>query len=107
VTFDVKNRHTSISPEELIGIIDSKFMGPDSSVGIAIHYELDGLGARFSASVQTGPWDPLSLLYNMYQVGFPGVKRPGRGVGHPPSSSTGIKDFRYTSTPFLELRGLF
>ena len=28
--------------------------------------------------------DPFSLLYNGYRVSFPGVKRPGRGVDHPP-----------------------
>jgi hypothetical protein len=29
-------------------------------------------------------WGPSSLLYNGYWVSFPGVKRPGRGVDHPP-----------------------
>ena len=29
------------------------------------------------------PWGPSSLLYK-YPVSFPGVKRPGRGVNHPP-----------------------
>jgi hypothetical protein len=28
------------------------------------------------------PWGPLSLLYNVYGVSFPGVKRSGRGVNH-------------------------
>jgi hypothetical protein len=51
-----------------------------SSVGIATRYRLDGpviksrWGAKFSAPVQTGS--------------FPGVKRPGHGVDHPPASST-------------------
>ena len=27
---------------------------------------------------------PTSLLYSGYRVSFPGVKRPGRGVNHPP-----------------------
>jgi hypothetical protein len=30
------------------------------------------------------PWGPPSLLCNKYRVSFPGVKRPGRGVDHPP-----------------------
>ena len=30
------------------------------------------------------PWDPHSLLFNGYRVCFPRVKRPGRGVDHPP-----------------------
>jgi hypothetical protein len=38
------------------------------------------------------PWGPLSLLYNGYRVSFPGVKRPGRGVDHPPSSTAGVKE---------------
>jgi len=40
-------------------------------------------GARFSASVQTGPGaHPAS--YTVGTGSFPGVKRPGRGVHHPP-----------------------
>jgi hypothetical protein len=30
------------------------------------------------------PWGPPSLLYNRYRASFPGVKRPGRGIDHPP-----------------------
>jgi hypothetical protein len=41
------------------------------------------VGARFSAPVQIGPGEP-RLLYNAYLVSFPGVKRAGRGVDHPP-----------------------
>ena len=37
------------------------------------------------------PWDPPSLLYNGYRVSFPGVKRPGRGVDHPPPSSVQVE----------------
>ena len=37
-------------------------------------------------------WDPPSLLYNGYRVSFPGVKRPGRGVNHPPPSSAEVKE---------------
>ena len=36
------------------------------------------------------PWGPLSLLHNGYQV-FPGVKRPGRGVDHPPRLALKLK----------------
>ena len=67
-------------------------MGRDSSVGIATRYVLDGpgieslWGARFSASVQTGPGaNPAS--YTMGTGSFPRVKRPGRVVDHPPVSS--------------------
>jgi hypothetical protein len=38
------------------------------------------------------PWGPPSLLYNGYRFSFPGVKRPGRGVDHPPPSSTVVKE---------------
>ena len=38
------------------------------------------MAARLSASVQTGPGGPPSLLYNGYWE-FLGVKRPGYGVG--------------------------
>jgi hypothetical protein len=37
-------------------------------------------------------WGPPSLLYNGYRVSFPGVKRPGRGVDHPPSYSVEVKE---------------
>ena len=71
--------------------------GPGSSVGIATCYGLDGpgiesrCGARFSASVQTGPGHhPAS--YTMGTESFPVVKRPGPGVDHPPPSSAEIKE---------------
>ena len=48
------------------------------------------VGARFFAHVQTGPGaHPTS--YTMGTGSFPGVKRPGRGVEHPPSSSADVK----------------
>jgi hypothetical protein len=47
--------------------------------------------ARFSAAVQTGPGaHPAS--YTMGTGSFPGVKRSGRGVDYPPSSSARIKE---------------
>jgi hypothetical protein len=49
------------------------------------------VGAIFSAPVQTGPGAyPASCT--MGTGSFPGVKRPGRGVDHPPSSSAEIKE---------------
>jgi hypothetical protein len=39
---------------------------------------------------------------------FPGVKRPGCGVDHPPHLAPRLKkEYGYTSTPPLGLRGLF
>ena len=50
-----------------------------SLVDIATRYGLDdqGIESRWGR-------DFSSLLYNGYRVFFPGVKRPGRGVNHPP-----------------------
>jgi len=47
--------------------------------------------ARFSALVQTGPAaHPAS--YTMGTGSFPGVKRLGRGIDHPPPSSAEVKE---------------
>jgi hypothetical protein len=69
----------------------------DSVVSIATCYELDGpgiesrWGARFSATVQTGPGVyPASCT--MGTGSFLGVKRQGRGVDHPPPSSDEVKE---------------
>ena len=71
-------------------------MGRDSSVGIATRYGLEGpgiesrLGARFSAPVQTGPGaHPASYAVGI--ASLPGVKRPGRGVDHPPHLAPRLK----------------
>jgi hypothetical protein len=49
------------------------------------------VGATFSAPVQTGRGaHPAS--YTMGTGSFLGVKRPGRGVDHPPSSSAEVKE---------------
>ena len=54
------------------------------------------------------PWGPPCLLYNGYRVSFPGVKRPGHGVDHPPHLALRLKkEYSYSSTPLLGLRGLF
>jgi len=38
------------------------------------------------------PWGPASLRCSGYRVSFPGVKRPGRGVNHPPPVSAEVKE---------------
>ena len=49
------------------------------------------VGVKFSAPVQTGPGaHPAS--YTMGTGYFLAVKRPGRGVDHPPRSSTAVKE---------------
>jgi len=49
------------------------------------------VGARFSAPVQTCPGAHLAS-YTMGTRSFPGLKRPGRGVDHPPTSSAEVKE---------------
>jgi hypothetical protein len=63
--------------------------------------------ARLSTLVKTGPGvHPAS--YIMSTGSFPGVKRPGCGVDHPPPSSADVKEiaalYHYSH---LGLRGLF
>jgi len=80
-------------------ILYSYFLQTDfcySTVSIATRYGLDGpgiefrWGARFSAPVQTGPGaHPAS--YTMGTGSFPGVKRPGRDVEHPPHLALKLK----------------
>jgi len=61
----------------------------DSSVGVATRYGPDGpgiesrWGAKFSATVQTGS-EVHPASYTMGTGLSQGVKRPGRGVDHPP-----------------------
>ena len=84
-------------------------MGRNGAVGIATRYGLDGpgsnpgWGARFSAPVQTGHGAPIQWAPGL----LPGVKRPGRGVDHQPTSSAEFKERveLYLYSP-LGLRGL-
>jgi len=72
-------------------------MSRDSSVGIATRYGLDGPGieslwvARFSAPIRTGS-EAHPASYTAGTGSFPGVKRSGRGVRHPPVSNAEIKE---------------
>jgi hypothetical protein len=69
----------------------------DSSVGIATTLRAGRsgdqipVGARFSAPVLTGP-EAYPASCTMGTGSFPVVKRPGRGVEHPPSSSAEVKE---------------
>jgi hypothetical protein len=49
------------------------------------------VGARFSAPDQTGP-GAYQVSSTMGTGSFQGVKRPGRGVDHPPPSSAEVKE---------------
>jgi hypothetical protein len=77
--------------------IFSNSVGRNSSVGIATTLragrseDLIPVGARFFTPVQTDPGaHPASCT--MGTGSFPGVKRPGRGVDHPPHSSAEVKE---------------
>ena len=62
---------------------------------------------RFSAPLHTGP-GAHSASHTIGTDSFLGVKRPGRGVDHPPHLAPKFKkEQSYTSTPPLGLRGLF
>jgi hypothetical protein len=65
------------------------------------------VGARYAAPVQTGRGaHPVS--YTVGTGSFLGVKRLGRGVDHPPPLAPRLKkEYSYTSTPPLRLRGLY
>ena len=53
---------------------------------------------------QTDAGGSPSLLYNFYRVSFPGLKRPGRDVDHPPPYITEVKEeYSYTSTTHCAL----
>ena len=72
-------------------------MGRDSSVGIAIRYGLDGPGiesrrGRDFPHPSTSALRPTQSPVQMVPALFPGVKRPGRDVDHPPSSSAEVKE---------------
>ena len=59
-------------------------VGRESSVGTATGYGVNPVEARFSAPIHIDPAShPVSLL---------GVKRPGRGVNHPPPSRAEVKE---------------
>jgi hypothetical protein len=49
-------------------------------------------GGEIFSSRPDRPLGLISLLYNRYRVSFLGVKRPGRGVDHPPPSSATVKE---------------
>jgi hypothetical protein len=69
--------------------------GRDSAVGKATRYEQDGPGiesqwGEIFRTCPDQPWGPRNLLYSS-TGSFPGVKRPGRAVDHPPPSSAEVK----------------
>ena len=51
-----------------------------------------GGGSEIFCTRPDRPWGPPSLLYNGYRVSLLGVKRPGRGIDHPPPSSAKVQE---------------
>ena len=84
------------------------FVDLDNPVGIATCYGIESQWeARYSVPVQTDTGAHLAS-YTIDTGSFPGVKRPGSGVNHSPSSNAEVKERGgYTSTPHLGFRGLF
>ena len=89
---------TSLGPRQLSRYSDSLQAGPS----------VDRIPVlkRFSAPIQTcSEAHPASCT--MDTGSLPGVKRPGRGVHHPPHLAPRLKkELSYTSTPPLGLRGM-
>jgi len=89
-------------------------VGRDSSVGTATRYELDSAMIElqwegrtgFSAPVQTGP-EVHPAFYTMGTGSIPGVKRSGRVVDHPSTTSAEVKDRKALKSTPLGLRGVF
>ena len=86
-------------------VIRPFFLSVSSQTSHICGYGLDGsgiesrLGEIFSTR-SNWSWWPLSLLHSEYRVSNPGLKRPGRGVNHPPLSSAEVKErvelYRYS-----------
>ena len=73
------------------------YVDRDGAVGIATRYgqEDPGIESGWRLDFRVRPdrsWGPPSLLYNGYRVSFSEVKRTGRGVHHPPTSSAEVKE---------------
>ena len=101
---------TALFRLHLINLNESPTPTPDflgDSVRTGRSVDRIPVGARFSASVQTGPGF-YPAYYTMGTGYFPGVKRLGLGVDHPPHLAPRfMKKYSYTTTPSLGLHGLF
>jgi hypothetical protein len=84
-------------PNHVASLINTFVMCRDSSVGIANRYWLDGSGIEsrwgrdfpHPSRPALGPTQPtLQWVTGLSR----GVRRPGRGVDHPPPSSTKVKE---------------
>ena len=66
------------------------------------------VGARYCAPIQTGP-EAHPAFYTKGTGSVPGVKRPGRGVVHTPTSNAEVKErvelYLYSSGPSWPVLG--
>jgi hypothetical protein len=84
-----ESKHISLNKTHIFINNQQMHCGPDSSVGIATGYGLDGHGSNPGGSdiVRTcpaWPWGPTSLLCNGYRVFLRGRKRPERDADPSP-----------------------
>jgi len=61
------------------------------AMGLTVRGSNPGGGTRFSTSIQID-YGAHPASYTMGTGSFPGVRRPGRGVDHPPTSSSEAKE---------------
>ena len=83
-------------------------VGRDGVIGVAASYGLDGPGieSRWRRDFPNPPRPSVGLTQPPLQWVpdvFPGLKRPGRGVDHPPPSSAEVKERveLYPYSPFM------
>jgi len=73
-----------------------------SSVGIATGWTVVGSNLVGGVIFRTRPdriWGPPIFLHNRHSDSCPGIKRPGRGVDHPPPSIAEVEErIEYTSS---------
>jgi len=94
--FETKNAHNFITSQYY------NIPAPTCVPGYRYRYSDSLRAGRYGDRIPAGgeifrtrpdrPWDPSILLYNGSRLSFPGVKRPGRGVVHPPPFSAEVKE---------------
>jgi hypothetical protein len=80
----------------MLHIILYNLVGQDSTEGITTRYGLGDLEIESQRGkiFHTHPEQcrgPPSLLWNVYQISFPGEKQPGYGTDQPPHIGTEVK----------------
>ena len=92
--FTVLTRHTGLQAYLVVRLIWGTTFVTNCVIAVIRRPGFIRCGRDFSALVQTGP-GTRSASYTVSTGSFPGgggVKRPGRGVDHPPTSSAEVKE---------------